>query len=196
MTRPITLRHGLPEDYRAHAVDLYWQAFGQKLGRVMGPEAKAQAYLARVMRLDNCIGALDKQGRLLGLAGFKTAEGSFAGGTGADLAAVYGPVGSLWRGLLLRRLGDEGDADLFLLDGLCVDATVRGQGIGTTLVTAICAEARARGYPGVRLDVVEGNDRARALYERAGFVVDRTARLGALRHVFGFTAAHVMVRTV
>ena len=43
---------------------------------------------------------------------------------------------------------------------------------------------------------LEGNDRARALYERAGFVLDRTARIGALRHVFGFAAAHVMVRAV
>ena len=69
-------------------------------------------------------------------------------------------------------------------------------GVGTALLNAICLEARNRGYTAVRLDVIEGNDRARALYERAGFALDRTARIGALRHVFGFAAAHVMVRAV
>lgn len=189
-----TLHHGLPADVREQAVALYWQAFGPKLGRVMGPEEKALRYLSRVMRLENGIGALDGQGRLLGLAGFKTEQGSFAGGTMTDLSEVYGQTGSLWRGMLLRTLSDESDPEMFLLDGLCVADGAQGQGIGTALLTAICDEARRRGYTTVRLDVIEGNDRARALYERAGFVLDRTARIGALRHVFGFAAAHVMVR--
>jgi GNAT superfamily N-acetyltransferase len=189
-----TLHHGIPADVREQAVALYFQAFGPKLGRVMGPEEKALRYLSRVMRLENGIGALDGQGRLLGLAGFKTEHGSFAGGTMADLTEVYGQTGSLWRGMLLRTLSDESDPEMFLLDGLCVADGAQGQGIGTALLTAICDEARRRGYTTVRLDVIEGNDRARALYERAGFVLDRTARIGALRHVFGFAAAHVMVR--
>lgn len=196
MSGTFTLQHGLPAHLRGEAVALYWQAFGSKLGRVMGPEAKALRYLSRVMRLENCIAALDGQGRVLGLAGFKTDQGSFAGGTMADLTDVYGTTGSLWRGMLLRALSDDAEADRFLLDGLCVADWARGQGVGTALLAAICQEARLRGYPAVRLDVVEGNDRARALYERAGFVLDRTARLGALRHVFGFAAAHVMVRAV
>lgn len=189
-----SLHHGLPSEVREQAVALYWQAFGPKLGRVMGPEDKALRYLSRVMRLENGIGALDGQGRLLGLAGFKTEQGSFAGGTMTDLSEVYGQTGSLWRGMLLRTLSDESDPEMFLLDGLCVADGAQGQGIGTALLTAICDEARRRGYTTVRLDVIEGNDRARALYERAGFVLDRTARIGALRHVFGFAAAHVMVR--
>lgn len=196
MSGAFTLHHGLPDGLRDQAVALYWQAFGAKLGRVMGPEAKALSYLSRVMRLENCIGAVDGQGRLLGLAGFKTEQGSFAGGTMTDLTEVYGQTGSLWRGMLLRGLSDEGDADLFLLDGLCVADWARGRGVGTALLDAICLEARARGYTAVRLDVIDGNNRARALYERTGFVVDRTARIGALRHVFGFAATHVMVRAV
>ena len=196
MRGDFTLRHGLPDALREQAVALYWQAFGPKLGRVMGPEAKALRYLSRVMRLENCIGALDGQGRLLGLAGYKTDHASFAGGTMDDLSSIYGQTGSLWRGMLLRGLTDETEGDGFLLDGLCVADGARGWGVGTALLSAVCDEARRRGYSAVRLDVVEGNDRARALYERAGFVLDRTTRLGALRHVFGFAAAHVMVRQI
>lgn len=190
------LHRGLPPDHLDAAVRLYWQAFGPKLGRVLGPEDRALRYLRRVMRAENCIIAVDGQDRLLGLAGFRTAEGSFAGGSSADLAEVYGPMGSLWRGMLLRGLGDEPEVDRFLLDGLCVADWAQGQGVGSALLREICAEARERGYTTVRLDVIDRNDRARALYERLGFHVDRTAPLGALRHVFGFAAAHVMVRAV
>jgi len=184
---------GLPPDQRAAAARLYWQAFGGKLGRVMGPEARALAFLVRVIREDHVIAALEGD-TLLGLIGFKTPQGAFAGGDMADLRAVYGLTGSLWRGALLEMLSREVDSERFLVDGICVAAEARGHGIGSALIEAICAEARARGYAEVRLDVIDINPRARALYERHGFVATRTAPMGPLRHVFGFAAATTMVR--
>lgn len=190
------LQRGIPPNLREQAVDLYWRAFGPKLGRVMRPEAKARRYLVRVMQTENCIAALDDHGQLLGLAGFKTDKASFAGGTMADLSAIYGSFGSLWRGFLLRQLGDDSAPEHFLLDGLCVADAAQGQGIGTALLNTICAEARLRGFDAVRLDVIDSNTRAKALYERCGFRLQRTARLGPLRHVFGYAAACVMLRAL
>ena len=192
----IHIRFGLLEDHRAEAAALYWQAFGSKLGRVLGPEPMALRFLQRVMRADHCLTAMDDDGRLLGLAGFKTPAASFAGGSLADLRSVYGLVGGFWRGFLLQLLGREVDNQRFLLDGLCVSDQARGQGVGTALLEAVVAEARQRGYRAVRLDVVDTNPRARALYERRGFVLDRTAGIGPLRLVFGFRAAHTMVRPI
>ena len=192
----IRIEQGLPEYLRAEAAVLYWQAFGGKLGRVLGPDAKALAYLERVMRADHCLTAYDRSGLLVGIAGFKSAQGSFAGGSEADLRAVYGPIGGRWRAQLLRLLGNDADSSRFLLDGLCVSNAVRGQGVGTLLLEAIVAEGRARGYSAVRLDVVDTNARARALYERRGFVVDRTEPIGPLRLIFGFSAAHTMIRPI
>ena len=192
----IHIRFGLPEDHRAEAAALYWQAFGSKLGRVLGPEPMALRFLQRVMRADHCLTAMDDDGRLLGLAGLKTPAASFAGGSLADLRSVYGLVGGFWRGFLLQLLGREVDNQRFLLDGLCVSDQARGQGVGTALLEAVVAEARQRGYRAVRLDVVDTNPRARALYERRGFVLDRTAGIGPLRLVFGFRAAHTMVRPI
>ena len=192
----IRIEQGLPEHLRPQAAVLYWQAFGGKLGRVMGPDPKALEFLRRVMRADHCLTAFDHNGNLVGLAGFKSEQGSFAGGSEADLRAVYGPVGGRWRAQLLRLLGNDADNSRFLLDGLCVSDTVRGQGVGTLLLEAIVAEGRARGYSAVRLDVVDTNARAKALYERRGFVVDRTEPIGPLRLIFGFNAAHTMVRPI
>jgi ribosomal protein S18 acetylase RimI-like enzyme len=162
----------------------------------LGPDPKALEFLQRVMRADHCLTAFDSDNHLVGLAGFKTPRGSFAGGSDADLRAVYGAVGGRWRATVLRLLGNDVDNSRFLLDGLCVSDGARGQGVGTLLLEAIVAEGRARGYNAVRLDVVDTNARAKALYERRGFVLDRTEQIGPLRLIFGFNAAHTMVRSI
>jgi ribosomal protein S18 acetylase RimI-like enzyme len=46
----------------------------------------------------------------------------------------------------------------------------RGQGLGGRLLAAVLTQARERGHRSVSLSVEDGN-RARRLYERAGFVV-------------------------
>ena len=177
----MNVRRGLPESMRPAAAALYWQAFGPKLGRVLGPTRLALRFLERVIRADHCYIALDEGGALVGIAGFKTMQGSFAGGTSADLREVYGFFGSTWRGMLLWSLNRELDNDRFLLDGICVAAGMRSRGVGSALIAHICIEAQARGYPSVRLDVVDSNVRARALYERLGFSALRTVPIGPLQ---------------
>ena len=55
-------------------------------------------------------------------------------------------------------------------------------------------EAQARGYGQVRLDVIDTNWRAKALYERLGFKVLKTDQLGLLRYIFGFASSSTMVK--
>jgi len=190
----VSLHIGLPPHLRAEAVELYWQAFGGKLGRVMGPERLALRFLTRVLRGDHAIVALDAKGVLLGMAGFKTPAGSFAGGEMADVLAIYGKLGAAWRLPLLWMLGHEVDNDRFLLDGICVARDARGHGIGSALMQAIEAEAVARGYEQVRLDVIDSNWRAKALYLRLGYTVEKTDDIGLLRFAFGFRSATTMVK--
>lgn len=191
------LHHGIPEALRREAARLYWQAFGAKLGRVMGPEALAHDYLVRVMRRSDAICALDAEGQLLAIGGYKTEAGSFAGGTVADLRAIYGRAGAAWRRMLLNRMAATGsafgDEHSFLIDGICVRAEWRGRGIGAALTQALINEGRRRGYPAVRLEVVEDNHVARRLYQRLGFEVAGSHHIGALRHVFRFAVSIEMI---
>lgn len=188
----VTLLRGLPEEHRAAAARLYWQAFGDKLGRVMGPEPRALDYLGRVIRPDHAVVALEG-GRLLGFAGFKSPGGGFADGGWPEMRPVYGVAGAGWRLALLGALSRQVDNERFLVDGICVTPDRRGEGIGTQLVAALCAEAVRRGYPAVRLEVIDRNTRARALYERLGFRVVAEEELGLLRLAFGFRRTATMV---
>nr|WP_243438035.1 GNAT family N-acetyltransferase [Streptomyces sp. FH025] len=58
------------------------------------------------------------------------------------------------------------------IQGLAVDGTLRGRGIGRRLVEAVCDAARAAGARKMTLRVLGWNAPARRLYESCGFVVE------------------------
>ena len=190
----LTLRAGFADADREEVAALYWQAFGEKLGPVLRPDAKAKGFILSVMRPDHALSAYDPNGQLLGVVGFKSPQGAFVGGSFEDLARIYGGPGAVWRTVLLALLERDVENQRFLMDGLFVRAEARGQGVGSALLAAICREAGQRGYREVRLDVIDSNTRARALYERHGFRAIKTAQRGPLSHVFGFASATTMVR--
>ncbi|NBD28759.1 MAG: GNAT family N-acetyltransferase [Alphaproteobacteria bacterium] len=190
------LARGFADGERPRIAALYWGAFGDKLGRVMGPRRRALPFLQEVMDPAHAITMRGPSGQVLGLVGFKTYEGAFVGGDLADMARHYGWFGGAWRAWLLSLLEREVENHRFLMDGIIVAPEARGQGIGTALLEAIAQEAAGRGYSELRLDVIDSNPRARALYERQGFVPGGEHRLGPLRHVFGFRSATTMIRRV
>ncbi len=187
---------GIPHANRGEAAALYWEAFGEKLGFVLGPKYRALMFITSVLRADHGICAHDDNGRLLGVAGFKTAHGALVGGNFNDLRRVYGWVGASIRTLLLAALERDTENERFLMDGIYVAQEARGQGVGTALLDAVVDEARRRGYSQVRLDVIDTNPRAKALYLHEGFVEVNTVSIGILRHIFQFSASTTMVRDV
>lgn len=195
MTDPI-LRAGFPEDQRDTAAALFWQAFGGKLGKLLGPEPRALSFLAPTLDPTHCLSVCASDGTLLGLAGFKTADGAFVGGSWADLCRVYGMFGALWRAPLLSMVERAVESDILLMDGIAVAPTARGMGLGTTLLDGITAEAARRGCAKVRLDVIDTNPRARALYERRGFKAIGTEDVFPFRWLFGFSTATKMTQNV
>jgi ribosomal protein S18 acetylase RimI-like enzyme len=192
----LIIEHTIHDDHRAEAAALYWDAFGAKLGFVMGPRDKALAFITAVLDPQHGICAVTENGTLLGVAGYKTLEGALVGGTFADLRQIYGLMGASWRSVLLTLLERDTENKRFLMDGIFVSPDARGQGVGTALLNAVADEAKSRGYDQVRLDVIDTNPRARALYEREGFTAIKTTQLGPLRHIFGFRAATTMVRSI
>ncbi|MCH4039707.1 MAG: GNAT family N-acetyltransferase [Lachnospiraceae bacterium] len=60
------------------------------------------------------------------------------------------------------------------IDDLCVDESARGQHVGRALLDFVKAYAKEHGFYAVTLHVWEGNDRARAFYEKNGMKVKET----------------------
>ncbi|SIO21785.1 GNAT family N-acetyltransferase [Vannielia litorea] len=189
------VRAGFDPAHREAVARLFWAAFRGKLGRILWPERKALAFIAAIVQPRFALSAVE-DGRLLGVAGFKLPEGGFMAGNLADMARHYGWLGAAWRGPLLDLFERDLVAGQLLMDGIFVAEGARGRGVGTALIGAIMAEAAARGCGEVRLDVVEGNERARRLYERCGFVARGEVRAGLLAPVLGFRRAVTMVAAV
>lgn len=187
---------GLRPEHRQSAARGYWEAFSRKLRYPLGPRAKAIAFVQQVLNPSHAISVVSDQGAFLGAAGFKTATGAFVGGDLKDLTKVYGTVAGLARGLLISALERECDDHSLLMDGIFVQKEARGLGVGTALLDAIEQHAATKGLKHVRLDVIDNNARARALYERRGFTEQSVTSTGILRHVFGFQNATTMIKAV
>ena len=188
----VHVSEGFREDERQRAAALFWSAFQPKLAFSLGPDRTALTFLSQAMNPAFALVARDGHAQLLGLAGYKTRKGALVEGTMGDLRAVYGLFGALWRAALLSSLEREPENGTLLMDGIFVDETARGRGVGTALLTAVKEKATKTGATSVRLDVIDSNPRAKQLYERQGFVAQRRHGTGALRRVFGFTYATEM----
>lgn len=187
---------GIPAANHDEVAALYWGAFGQKLGSIMGPKHRALKFITSVLQADHGICAHDDTGHLLGVVGFKTTKGALVGGGYQDLRKVYGWVGAAIRIAVLAALERDTENQRFLMDGLFVAPDARGQGVGTALLDAFYAEGARRGYAQVRLDVIDTNPRAKALYLKEGFKEVKTTTIGPLRYIFGFRASTMMVRDI
>jgi ribosomal protein S18 acetylase RimI-like enzyme len=79
-------------------------------------------------------------------------------------------AGMIWA--IQTKDENSGSDQAFILD-LHVEKGCRGMGIGNELLTRAEEWARERGLPIIALAVSEGNEVARRLYERIGFITRR-----------------------
>lgn len=66
------------------------------------------------------------------------------------------------------------DQKTLYIDDLCVDENARGKHVGQALYEYVVAFAKDQGCYNVTLHVWEGNDSARAFYDRMGFGIQKT----------------------
>ncbi|CAM5714850.1 GNAT family N-acetyltransferase OS=Streptomyces alboniger OX=132473 GN=CP975_33495 PE=4 SV=1 [Streptomyces alboniger] len=194
-TGPVTVRRGLPAGAERRAAELYWEAFGRKLGPALNPPDKAVPFIAAHLNTDRAICAL-LDGRLVGLAGYQHGGRSLTQGSARAVLRAYGHLRGLHRLLLLALFERRPAPGQLLMDGIAVDADLRGRGVGGLLIEEVAAVAAERGCRQIRLDVIDTNPRARALYERLGFTAARTEHTPYLRGLLGFGAVTTMHRPV
>lgn len=189
----VVIEHGLPDELREQAVALFEQAFGYKMSTAIRDRQRRMAFMTRAYRARNVIVA--RQGdRLLGMAGLSSRGEPYRGGV-VDVSwdprpyvDLLGWIGAMWA-VWSMRLGSHSPAgDEIYVDGIAVSPEARGLGLGTRLLAEIAELARRNGKRFVRLDVIDANPRAQALYERVGYRVTRVRSFGWQRNSIGFGA--------
>ena len=202
MSEPdVVIELGLAAGLRDQAVAVYEEAFGDKMRMAVRDQQKRMAFVQRALVADNIVVAR-RGDELLGAAGLSSKGAPFAGGTlGSswdprpyrDLLGWPGALWAVWGSRLADR---EPAADEVYVDGIAVASRARGLGIGTQLLGAICDVARDHGKRYGRLDVIDTNPRAQALYERVGYRVTKVQSFRWKQRWVGFGAMISMEQPV
>ncbi|MGB2693393.1 MAG: GNAT family N-acetyltransferase [Thermodesulfobacteriota bacterium] len=186
---------GLPESCRVRAAELYEEAFRQKFAPIVKSREKLIEILADSIQTEFAVVAL-KENRLVGLAGFHNRGKSFTGGGSASfIIKKLGLFKGLWAIALLTILYERKETQgELLMDGIVVDPSMRGQGIGTRMFETLCEHATNEGFDSIRLDVVDTNPGAKKLYESQGFKETKTDQHPYLKPFLGFSSTTTMVK--
>ncbi|MGO4741351.1 GNAT family N-acetyltransferase [Bosea sp. 2KB_26] len=192
----IRIEAGIRAELLDRALDLYWQAFSRKLLVPLGPAPQARGLLRRCIQPAQAFTAIAGDGQLIGIVTFKTDQEGGLAVTHDDLRKSYGPVGGIWRGLLLNALDSSASVDEMMIESICVDESARGKGVGQALMAGVISFAREAGKRALTLDVVDSNEGARRLYQNLGFRPVERVSLGLLAPVFGFHRATRMALTL
>ena len=183
----IEISDHLPEAHIPAGVRLYYTGLVAKLGPVFGPLETALAVLPHSIHPTRCLVAFT-EGRLAGILGIHDQRGSFLEPSYGTMVRHYGHISGTFRTMLLMLLDHKAPPGDLYLDGIAVEPSQQGQGIGTALITAFEQRARDNGFASVSLEVIDTNPRAKALYVRMGYHKIATHTMGPFSRLFGFSS--------
>jgi ribosomal protein S18 acetylase RimI-like enzyme len=196
MSEPFEIIHGLPHAMGLQAADLFYEAFRRKFEPIARSREKAVAVLAEDFDSERVILAVDSSEKVLGIVGLNYGGRRLANLRWQTFRSHFGPFAGSWKRLAFSAFMRAQEPGQLQMEGIAVHADARGMGIGSCLLEETCSVARSVGLATVRLEVIDTNPRARALYEREGFQPGRTHRLPLIGGWFGFSAYTTMLKSV
>ncbi|MFC2105190.1 GNAT family N-acetyltransferase [Candidatus Bipolaricaulota bacterium] len=185
------IRAGLDARYKDEFIQLFCATFPEVIVPVFGSVERCTRLLERSMANDRILTAISDE-RLVGFAGLHYSRREWFDPSLSQLLSSmrWGIFRVMAMGIILFK---RPTPDVLHLDTLAVQPNVHGQGIGTQLVDAVVALANAEDKRFVTLEVEDINPRAKRLYERLGFVVDKFEKLPwPWRVVFAFSGSYRM----
>ena len=188
----VSYQPGIPETQLRAAAELYDEAFGQKFALAIPRRKTRVAFLEACLVPEFAFCAL-ADGKLVGLAGFHTQNGSLTGGAGLrQLFSQLGFFSGLRAAVVFSLYEREPAKGELLMDGVAVNVEVRGQGVGGRLLGEIIRYAHKHAYDYVRLDVIDTNEGAKRLYARKEFEETHVQTFPYLKSLLGFGGVTTM----
>ena len=193
----ITYSDHLPEDFKSSASILLLSAFREKLLSILGDDERAHHIIEESINRMNCITAINDQ-KLVGLLGLQNDQGLFFRPTLKLMTTAYGVFGGLLRKTCLTLLDHATAPNEWYVFCIAVSEDVRGQGIGSHLLTRLEERAIQSGATKISLQVINTNPRAEDLYKRLGFVSRKRTKIWPFNRLLGwsFESAVLMVKEI
>jgi ribosomal protein S18 acetylase RimI-like enzyme len=194
---PIDYLEYLAEPFKAAALDLYLDAFQDKLGPILGHDDRARDVLNHGIDATQCLAAISDQ-RLVGILAVQNKEGRFLNPKFSAIIRAYGWPGGILRMFGLALIDYSTAADELYVDGIAVIKEMRGKGIGSRLLDLLEKMAVEKRIRRISLEVIDTNPRAEVLYRRLGFKVVKQRNIYLLNFLFNFPfqSSRLMVKNI
>ena len=186
--------NSLPKNLKNDAFEIYHDAFHKKENLKITFNSKKQAIklYKRGINFRSGLYAI-KNGRLMGLLGFKSKRNKLIDYKLKTLRKEFGFFGGLIRKIRcffsqIEHLSE----DEIKIEAIAVDKKYRGKGIGSRLIRRAIHFAKNRKYKRIILNVVNTNPKAKKLYLRFGFKPISKSYFGFITNKAGFTSSTKM----
>jgi len=135
-----------------------------------------------------------EDGRIVALVGRRCAKSNFAHTVTAikqifSFYRVFTAVKVIYRGLRFEAIVMPPRKNVVCLHNLAVSEGQKGKGFGQQIINHFIDHEKTIKTPVICLDVAETNPRAKALYQRLGFIVKRK-KTAHLKNKFGRGVSH------
>jgi ribosomal protein S18 acetylase RimI-like enzyme len=188
----ITYQRGFHAARREEAAAVYDAVFGAKLALAIPDDTKRRLVLSQTFQPNFSFTAFCNN-ELVGIVGFYIASVSLTVGmTFTELRRLLGTRAALRASLVLSLYKRPLAPNQLLLDGIAIAPAMRGNSIGSMLLSELKRFASAQGYQQLRLYVADANPAARGRYEKMGFVAGRKVRFSFMYRLLGFGPATLM----
>jgi ribosomal protein S18 acetylase RimI-like enzyme len=187
----IEIQLGMPEAMRHQAAVICYEGFRPQMESLVGSQQKGIAILERSLDVELALIAL-YQDRLAGFLGLQYENRPFFQFKRSHFIRELGFLRGLLVFLLFTLSATPIQKTEMFINVIVVDASMRGRGIGTSLINAAFEIAQQNQFHAILLDVVDTNPEARRLYERMGFIPMRTREYRYLRNLIGSSAVTTM----
>lgn len=191
----IIIKVGLENHQFSEAAQIYYQAFERKLQPSLKDSISGQQILSESFNPAQVIVAL-KDNILVGVVGFQSTESRFVNPKLSSFIKQFGLIRGWTQYLIMALISRYPTKSELVLDGIAVNQSMRGQGVGTQLLNTVVEYANNHKFTRVRLDVIDTNPDARRLYERVGFIEVKTHKVPYLQALLGFSAVTTMIKSL